>query len=433
MSRMTGFIEVSENPREWNALIAGLLVIIAAGLAAAYNMETSGHVVTGMTNRIVWGLPHVLAVFLILSAAGALSAASIATVFGRTIYKPLSRLSGVLAISLLAGGLSVLMLDLGRPDRLIVAMTNFNFKSLFAWNLFVYTGFFLAVAVSLWTMMERRMVRYAKPAGVVALLIRLWLATDIGAVFGVLVARQAYDTAIMAPLFVALSFALGLAVFILVLLPALKMTGRPVGPAIVSRLGRLLGVFVALVLYFVAVQHLIGFYGAGQAGVERFILAEGGVLTALFWWGQIVLGSLVPLGLLFYPGASRCRFLVMIAAALVVVGGFAQIYVIIIGGQAYPLDMFPGMAVTSGFFDGQIASYTPSLPEAALGLGGVAIALTIAVVALKALPVLPMSLADADIDPHYTPPPESEPEPEAPAKDEGEAESGDEDRKPEAG
>ena len=34
----------------------------------------------------------------------------------------------------------VLMLDLGRPERLIVATTHYNFKSIFAWNVFLYTG-----------------------------------------------------------------------------------------------------------------------------------------------------------------------------------------------------------------------------------------------------------------------------------------------------
>ena len=34
----------------------------------------------------------------------------------------------------------VLMLDLGRPDRLIVAATHYNFTSVFAWNVFLYSG-----------------------------------------------------------------------------------------------------------------------------------------------------------------------------------------------------------------------------------------------------------------------------------------------------
>ena len=120
-------------------------------------MEHNGHWVTGMNNEVVWGLPHVFAVFLIVAASGALNVASISSVFSKSAYKPLARLSGLLALALLAGGLAVLVLDLGRPDRLIVAMTYYNFKSIFAWNIYLYTGFFVIVIIYLWMMMERKM------------------------------------------------------------------------------------------------------------------------------------------------------------------------------------------------------------------------------------------------------------------------------------
>ena len=127
-------------PLFWGLLALHGLVILA-GLGAAYVMEHRGHIVTGMTNQIVWGMPHVFAVFLIVAASGALNVASVSSVFNRPEYKPYARLSGLLAIALLVGGLTVLVLDLGRPDRLIVAMTTYNFKSIFAWNIFLYVGF----------------------------------------------------------------------------------------------------------------------------------------------------------------------------------------------------------------------------------------------------------------------------------------------------
>jgi molybdopterin-containing oxidoreductase family membrane subunit len=87
---------------------------------------------------------------------------------------------------------------------------------------------------------------------------------------------------------------------------------------------------------------------------------------------------------------------------LVIVGGLIQMYVIIIGGQAYPLDIFPGKEVIeSGFFDGQVVPYAPSLWEVLLGLGGVAVALIMVSLAVKVLRFLPASLADEDVDPHH--------------------------------
>ena len=64
-------------------------------------------------------------------------------------------------------------------------------------------------------------------------------------------------------------------------------------------------------------------------------------------------------------------------------------YFTIIGGQAYPLQLFPGMEVSSSFQDGVVAHYWPSLPEILLGLSGVSIAMLLTGIALKLLPFLP--------------------------------------------
>ncbi len=386
--------EIDGRSGAYLALLAGLGALILAGLGATWYMEHHGHYVTGMSNRIVWGMPHVVAIFLIVAASGVLNVASIASVFGRELYKPLARLSGLLALTLLAGGLAVLVLDLGRPERLIVAMTHYNFKSIFAWNIFLYTGFFAIVALYLWTMFERRMHGYSKRAGLLAFLWRLILTTGTGSIFGFLVAREPYDSALLAPMFIIMSFSFGLAIFVLVLMAACNGTGRVLGDLVLKRLRNLLGVFVAAVLYFVAVQHLTNLYIARRHDVENFFLWDGGIYTTLFWLGQVLVGGVVPLALLF--GASSRRALAA-AAVCVILGGLAQLYVLVIGGQAYPQLMFPEKEVASSFFDGVVAVYAPSLPEVALGVGGVALALALTVVALKVLPFLPKSLADGDV------------------------------------
>ena len=386
--------EIEGHSGAYVALLGLLGALILAGLGATWYMEHNGHHVTGMSNRIVWGVPHVFAIFLIVAASGVLNVASIASVFGRELYKPLARLSALLAITLLSGGLAVLVLDLGRPERLIVAMTHYNFKSIFAWNIFLYTGFYAIVAAYLWTMFERRMNDYIKPAGLFAFVWRLVLTTGTGSIFGFLVAREPYDSALLAPLFIIMSFSFGLAVFVLVLMAACRWAGRPLGDVMLVRLKNLLGVFVGAVLYFVAVQHLTNLYIARRHDVENFFLWDGGVYTALFWLGQVLIGSVLPLALLL--GTTSRRALAA-AAACVIAGGFAQLYVLIIGGQAYPQLMFPEKEVASSFFDGVVAAYAPSLPEVALGVGGVALALALTAVALKVLPFLPRSLADGEV------------------------------------
>ena len=377
------------SPRYWGGL-AFLGFIILIGLAAAFYMEHSGHYVTGMSNQIVWGLPHVFAIFLIVAASGALNVASIGSVFGGPLYKPLGPFSSLLAIGLLAGGLMVLVLDLGRADRLIVAMTNYNFKSIFTWNIFLYSGFFAIVGIYLWTMLDRKVEQYKQTVGFAAFFWRLALTTGTGSIFGFLVAREAYDAAVLAPMFIIMSFSYGLAFFILTLMSAFWWAGRTLGEFRLAKLKNLLGVFVGAVMYFALVYHLTNLYITQHHGVERFILLDGGVYTSMFWIGQILIGGIIPLFLLYSPAFSTSRMAIATASLLVLIGGFFQLYVIIIGGQAFPMSLFPGKEVVeSSFFDGVVASYIPSVPEALLGIGGIAVAMTLVAVGARMLRVLP--------------------------------------------
>ena len=379
----------------FNLLFGGLVLLLTLALGAVWYIEHHGHVVTGMNNQVVWGLPHVFAVFLVVAASGALNVASMSSVFGKAEFKPLAPLSAVLAIALLVGGLMVLMLDLGRPDRLIIAMTHFNFKSIFAMNIFLYSGFVGFVVAYLWTMMERRMNRFTPLAGFFAFIWRMALTTGTGSIFGFLVARQAYDSALLAPLFIAISLSYGLAVFILMLMLASHFSARPLGDVLMARLARLQVIFIAAGFYFVLVYHLTNMYFTKHHDFERFILLDGGIYTTLFWLGQLVLGTLLPLVLLLHPKIGAMRSRLAASAGLVIAGGFAQMYVTIIGGQAFGLVLFPGRQVSSSFYDGVVASYTPSLPELLLGLGGVALVGLIVMLALKVMGFLPERLDDA--------------------------------------
>src|SRR5512134_147019 len=231
-------------------LLAAGGAVTLAGLGAAHWMEERGHIVTGMDNQVVWGLPHVFAIFMIVAASGVLNVASIGSVFGQAPYKQRAPLSALLCVALLAGGLFVLMLDLGRPERIVVAATHFNFTSVFAWNVILYSGMVALVAVYLWTMFERRFNRWSRSAGLAVLVWRFVLTTGTGSIFGFLVARQAYQSALLAPLFIVLSFGWGLAVFLVVQAAMYLWNDRTMPQETIDRLARLLGVFVAAALYF---------------------------------------------------------------------------------------------------------------------------------------------------------------------------------------
>ena len=366
-------------------------VLLAIGLGAAQFMEVHGHVVTGMNNQVVWGLPHVFAIFMIVAASGVLNVASVGSVFGQAAYKPRAALSGLLCLALLAGGLLVLMLDLGRPDRVIIAATHYNFTSVFALNVFLYSGMAGIVLLYLWTLFERRRNAWSKPVGVLAMFWRFALTTGTGSIFGFLVARPAFQSALLAPLFIVLSLGWGLAVFLIAQAALYAWNGQLLSPEIERRMARLLCIFVLASLYMVAMQHLNGLYFARQEPFEAFILlgANGGAVYALlFWLGFVLAGSLAPLLLLLHPqlGGARCT---LAASVLVVAGAFAWLFVFIIGGQAFPMEIFPGFVASSSFGDGAVATYAPSLPEFLLGLGGLAAAFVLTLTGVRVLDFMP--------------------------------------------
>ncbi len=377
----------SKNRLYYVLLAAGGLVALG-GMYAVHMMESHGHIISGMNNQIVWGIPHVFAIFLIVAASGVLNVASIGSVFGKAVYKARAPLASLLSIAMLSGGLAVLMLDLGRPDRIMVAATNYNITSVFAWNIVLYSGMFSLVVIYLWTMMERRMNPFNKAAGLAVFIWRFVLTTGTGLIFAFLTARQAYGSALLPPMFIVLSFAWGLAVFHVVQRVIYAWNEKSLDPAIQQRTRNLLGVFVIGSLYMVATYHMTNLYFAHKSGFENFILVSGGIYPNLFWWGYIVLGNLLPLLLIYTPGLGKTKCVVA-ASSLVILGAFALLYVFIIGGQAYPLNIFPGYEVSSSFGDGQIASYQPSLYEFLLGFGGLAIAFIITTVSVRVLNFMP--------------------------------------------
>jgi len=404
MATKTIFSEVKGNGIGYWALLGLFGLPILGGLWAFYYMHHHGHYVTGMNNQIVWGMPHVFAIFLIVAASGAANIATIGTVFGKTIYKPLGRLSAFLAASLLIGGLLVLLLDLGDMDHVIeMAKGHLNFKSIFAWNMILYSGFLGIIVVYLWTMMDRTKLakKLYKPVGVANMMWRFVLTMGTGSIFGFLVSRQYYDAAIMAPLFIVASYVFGTAIYTLVLMASFKLTGRDLGDSVLNRLRYTLAIFIALTLFLVLVRHLANLYATEHHGVEGFILTSGGTISNLFWYGQIIMGSLIPMFLIWCRFLKNNRFALVVAAILAILGGLVQIYVVLIGGQSYPLVLFPNAEVSSSYYDGIVNNYSATLPELLLGVGGFALAIAMVVVAVKIFKVLPVSLADSVADPHH--------------------------------
>ena len=118
--------------------------------------------------------------------------------------------------------------------------------------------------------MDSRFSKYVKSVGAIAFSWRLILTTGTGSIFGFLVARDAYDTAIMAPLFIAHSLAIGTAIFILIASISCSLNEVRISTDLIRRFGRLLLWFVLAVAYMMTIHHLTNLYISGHFKITTF-------------------------------------------------------------------------------------------------------------------------------------------------------------------
>jgi len=379
-------------------LMLGASVLLAAlGLWAALRIESGGHILTGMNNSVPWGFSLMLATFLLVAASGSLNVASIASVFGKQDYKPLASFSCLLALALLAGGLCILMLDLGRPEQVFLALTHFNRTSVFSINIVIYAVFFGLVGLYWLFTCFAPQSSGVGVLGFASFLWRLVMTTGSGCVFAVLAGRSAMHSALLPPLFIALSLSLGLAMYIISLYKAQCAAQRPFSAActdeLAGRLRTLLAVLVSITFYMVLALHLIGWNSPSLRDFERFTLCTGGVFPILLWGGFGLLGTAIPLALLLLPPFRTCKCRLPAAAIGVTLGSLALMYVLVIAPQVYPMDLFPGKVVTDAFY-GQAAPYNSTVLEWLVGLCGLGLAGVIMLLGIRILPVLPDNAAD---------------------------------------
>ena len=108
---------------------------------------------------------------------------------------------------------------------------------------------------------------------------RIILTTGTGSIFGFLVAREAYATAILAPLFIIMSLLYGTAVYYLIIRIINRYLNFNISEEIISNLRNLTLYFLFANLYFLALYHVTNLYIAKHINFELFILTSGGIYT----------------------------------------------------------------------------------------------------------------------------------------------------------
>ncbi len=382
------FTKIDGKSKGMYALLAVLAIIAATGMYATYAMFAQGHYITGMNNQIPWGLPIAVAIYCIGLSAGSLVLSALSAVFGQKEFKPFARIAVFVAALLLVGSLLSIILDWGRPDRLMLPFLYLNPRSIFSWNGFLYSSYVFICIVYLWAMFTGR-DSWIKPMGILAIIWAVGVHSGTGAIFGFINARELYHSPLASPTFVTAALSSGTALMILILVSTFKATGRFLDNRLIIGLAKLLGPFILVVLYFVTVEYVVRLYTPSTSEPTSFVLFGGNLYTYIFWVGLILLGSIIPCIILFNPMTKNSIPWIMFASLLVVIGVFCERLIFVLPGQIFPLNLFPDMEMTSDFMDGVITWYQVSVAEIAQGLGILSIVAILYIVGLKLFAMLP--------------------------------------------
>lgn len=321
------------------AWLVGMAVLVVIG-AIAWGVQLSkGMSVLGIGQIITWGV-YIAAFFTLVGLASGLLMLAVFSDLGVIPGLWASRrnlLIGALACYV-AGGFMILM-DIGKPQRVLNMIFSANITSPFVWD-------FVSLALGvIMTVIYLLVAQKGK-----------WLAVVTGIVAGLVVIFEGW----------ILSMSSGSPLWQGGMMPAIFLVEgllTALAVAIISQPHR--QAFDALrrwLLVFLPVLFLFNLFQIAAALYAGDLDDLGGtnlMLSNPLFWLEVVLGIIVPFVLLLWTGKNRS--VVIIAAVLVVLGVFMAKSVTLVAGQA--LSFMMGTAV-----------YTPTIVEAGgvIGVAGLA-------------------------------------------------------------
>jgi len=396
--------------RYW-ALVAFLLAVIGWG-AYAYSVQLrDGLVVTGMRDRISWGLYIATFVFFIgISHAGTLISAILRVSQARW-RTPVTRMAEFITVVALVCGASFVIIDLGRPDRVLNVFIYGRWQSPIIWDVLAITTYLtgsitylfvpmipdlalfrdrLAGRTSRWrgwlyrvlaigwngNATQRRSL--ASAIGVLMILI-IPIAVSVHTVVSWIFAmtlRVPWNSALFGAFFVAGAIFSGIAILIIVM--AILRRAYHLHEYVTEKhfvnLGFLMAAFAAIMIYANISELLVHGYKL-EEGVEfhfrQIFLAE---FAPLFWF--YLLGGLVaPIVIALLPATRNIRGMV-VASVLVTFAMWIERYVIVVSGLHVPLMPY------------EPASYAPTWVEWSLLAAGLALFALLITVFTKVFPII---------------------------------------------
>ncbi len=342
-----------------------LTVFSLLGLHAWCKQLVGGLATTGMTDQVSWGV--YIANFTYLVGLAAAAAMLVIPVY---IYRNLHLHDVVIFGELLAVAVIVMCLlfvtaDLGRPDRFLHIFQRFNFPvSMLTWDVIALNGYLLLnlhicgyLIYCAYCEREPSKAFYV-PFVFIAIIWAVSIHTVTAFLYVGMGGRPFWNSAIIAPRFLASAFAAGPAFIILTLQIVRRYSSYRVGDEALLTLRRIVQVAALINLFLLGCELFTEFYSesAHIASSRYLFLGLRGYHALVPWIWTAVAFNVVAAVMLVLP-ASRGLKVLNVACALAIVGIWIEKGMGLIVPAFIPTPL------------GEIVEYVPTLNEVLVCLG----------------------------------------------------------------
>lgn len=360
---------LSANTRLY-ALVGLLVGLIAWGMIAYTLQLRYGLAVTGLRDYVSWGMYITNFVFFIgISHAGTLVSA-ILRVTGAEWRRPITRMAEAITVFALMVGAPMVLVDMGRPDRILNIFAYGRLQSPILWDVISITTYLtgsllylylplipdlailkdrvaarsswrakLYTALSLGWKGTPEQVRLLEKAistmAIVIMPVAVSVHTVVSWIFGMTV-REGWHSTIFGPYFVVGAIYSGIAALLtaMVIFRRVYHLEMYLTPGVFRRLGYLLLAAGAVYSYMTFSEYLTMFFTGQKEEAELLSMLFSGRFSMVFW-GAMVVGLLIPLLIVVIPGLNGIKGL-FVASILVNIGMWLKRWIIVVPTLSVP-------------------------------------------------------------------------------------------------
>ena len=365
------FAPIEHSGRGFYWAVACLSVLILWGAIAYAVQFTQGLGVTGLHQPVSWGFYVTNFVFFIgISHAGTLISA-ILRLSKAEWRRPITRMAEVITCMVIFVGAGQILVDLGRPDRMMNVLRHGRYQSPLLWDATSISAYLTASLTYLylpmipdiailrdrlgkrkllysvlalgWTGTEHQQKVLNRAIAIMAVLvipIAISVHSVVSFVFSMTL-QPAWHSTIFGPYFVVGAIFSGIAGLIVTMIIFRKAYGLQyyLKPIHFRYLGQLLLIMALLWFYFTFAEYLTGYYGAEPEELKVFWSKFSGPFWPYFW-SMVLCNFVIPL-LCLTSLRQHTVGKVLIASLSIIIGMWLERFIIVVPTLSFPRLPFP--------------------------------------------------------------------------------------------